>query len=50
MAINGNGFFEVTQPDGTTAYTRDGSFQVNAQGQLVTSSGLPVGGGMQARA
>ena len=46
VAINGNGFFEVTQPDGTTAYTRDGSFQVNAQGQLVTSSGLPVGGGI----
>jgi flagellar basal-body rod protein FlgG len=46
VAINGNGFFEVTQPDGTTAYTRDGSFQVNAQGQLVTASGLPVGGGI----
>jgi flagellar basal-body rod protein FlgG len=29
-------------PDGTTAYTRDGSFQTNAQGQLVTSSGFPV--------
>ena len=39
VAINGNGFFQVQMPDGTTAYTRDGSFQVDAQGQLVTSSG-----------
>ncbi|MCT9812599.1 flagellar basal-body rod protein FlgG [Acidovorax sp. Be4] len=46
VAINGNGFFEVTQPDGTTAYTRDGSFQVDAQGRLVTSSGLPVANGI----
>lgn len=42
VAINGNGFFQVQMPDGTLAYTRDGSFQVNAQGQLVTSSGYPV--------
>ena len=42
VAINGNGFFEVNMPDGTIAYTRDGSFEVDAQGQLVTSSGLPV--------
>jgi flagellar basal-body rod protein FlgG len=42
VAINGNGFFQVQMPDGTTAYTRDGSFQTNAQGQLVTSSGYPV--------
>lgn len=39
LAIQGNGFFEVTQPDGKKAYTRDGSFAVNAQGQLVTSNG-----------
>jgi flagellar basal-body rod protein FlgG len=39
IAINGQGFFQVTMPDGSTAYTRDGSFQTNAQGQLVTSSG-----------
>ncbi|HZY18568.1 MAG TPA: flagellar basal-body rod protein FlgG [Ramlibacter sp.] len=39
MAINGHGFFQVQMPDGTTAYTRDGSFQVDAQGQMVTSSG-----------
>jgi flagellar basal-body rod protein FlgG len=42
VAINGNGFFQAQMPDGTTAYTRDGSFQTNAQGQLVTSSGYPV--------
>jgi len=42
IAINGNGFFQVQMPDGTTAYTRDGSFQTNAQGQLVTSSGYQV--------
>lgn len=46
VAINGNGFFEVNMPDGTMAYTRDGSFEVNAQGQLVTSSGLPVANGI----
>lgn len=42
VAIQGNGFFQVQMPDGTLAYTRDGSFQINAQGQLVTSSGYPV--------
>lgn len=39
MMINGNGFFNVLLPDGTTAYTRDGSFQTDNNGQLVTSSG-----------
>jgi flagellar basal-body rod protein FlgG len=42
LAIQGRGFFQVLQPDGTLAYTRDGSFQTNAQGQLVTSSGYAV--------
>ncbi len=42
IAINGKGFFQILQPDGTTAYTRDGSFQVDNQGQLVTSSGYQV--------
>jgi len=42
VAINGAGFFQIQMPDGTTAYTRDGSFQVNNQGTLVTSSGYPV--------
>ena len=46
VAINGNGFFEVTMPDGTLGYTRDGSFQVDAQGRVVTSSGLPVANGI----
>ena len=42
VAINGNGFFQVLLPDGTTAYTRDGAFQSDNQGQLVTSSGFVV--------
>lgn len=42
VAINGRGFFQVALPDGTPAYTRDGSFQVSAQGQLVTSTGYIV--------
>jgi flagellar basal-body rod protein FlgG len=42
MAINGNGFFQVQMPDGTTGYTRDGSFRLDAQGQLVTSNGYPL--------
>ncbi len=42
VAISGQGFFEVQMPDGTTGYTRDGSFQVNAQGVLVTNNGHPV--------
>jgi flagellar basal-body rod protein FlgG len=39
LAIEGRGFFQIQMPDGTTAYTRDGNFQLNAQGQMVTSSG-----------
>jgi flagellar basal-body rod protein FlgG len=42
IAINGNGFFPIQQPDGTVAYTRDGQFRVDAQGQLVTSNGMPI--------
>ena len=42
VAISGQGFFEVQMPDGTTGYTRDGAFQVNAQGALVTNNGYPV--------
>src|SRR5574344_138715 len=48
IAIQGDGFFEVQRPDGTTAYTRDGSFKLNASGQVVTSDGLPVLSGFQA--
>ena len=42
LAVNGEGFFQVLLPDGTAAYTRDGSFQVDNQGQLVTSSGFVI--------
>ena len=42
VAIQGQGFFQVLRPDGSTAYTRDGSFQTDFQGQLVTSSGYFV--------
>jgi len=42
VAIQGAGFFQVLMPDGSTAYTRDGSFQMDSQGQLVTSSGFPI--------
>jgi flagellar basal-body rod protein FlgG len=39
IAINGQGFFQILLPDGTTAYTRDGSFQLDNQGNVVNSSG-----------
>ncbi|MEW6169101.1 MAG: flagellar basal-body rod protein FlgG, partial [Pseudomonadota bacterium] len=39
LAINGRGFFQIQLPDGTAAYTRDGSFQIDSQGQMVTASG-----------
>ena len=42
MAIKGQGFFQIQLPDGSTGYTRDGAFQVDANGQLVTSAGYPV--------
>lgn len=44
VAVNGQGFLQVALPDGTTGYTRDGSLQVDAQGRLVTSSGLAIAG------
>jgi len=47
LAIQGDGFFEIQQADGTIAYTRDGSFNLNAQGQVVTADGLPVLSGFQ---
>ena len=40
LAIEGRGFFEVLTPDGTLAYTRDGSFQLDAQGRMVNASGF----------
>jgi flagellar basal-body rod protein FlgG len=42
VAIQGRGFFQILLPDGSLGYTRDGSFQMNSQGQLVTSSGYVV--------
>ncbi len=42
IAISGAGFLQILLPDGTTAYTRDGSLQKDNQGQLVTASGYPV--------
>ena len=39
VAISGDGFFQILQPDGTMAYTRDGSFKLSATGQLITSNG-----------
>lgn len=42
LAIQGRGFFQITMPDGSTGYTRDGSFQIDAQGQVVTASGYAV--------
>jgi len=42
VAIQGRGFFQILKPDGALAYTRDGTFQVSSQGELVTSSGYTV--------
>jgi flagellar basal-body rod protein FlgG len=42
LAIKGQGFFQVQMSDGSTAYTRDGAFQVDANGQLVTNNGMQV--------
>ncbi len=39
VAIEGRGFFQILQPDGTLAYSRDGNFKVDSQGQIVTSNG-----------
>ena len=42
IAIRGEGFFKIQVPDGTYAYTRDGSFMMDAQGRVVTAQGNPV--------
>ncbi len=47
LALQGDGFFEIQRPDGTTGYTRDGSFKLNASGQVVTTDGMPVLSGFQ---
>ncbi|MEM7406008.1 MAG: flagellar basal-body rod protein FlgG [Pseudomonadota bacterium] len=46
IAIQGRGFFQILQPDGSLAYTRDGTFQVNADGEVVTSSGARLQPGL----
>ncbi|MEM7542719.1 MAG: flagellar basal-body rod protein FlgG [Pseudomonadota bacterium] len=46
IAIQGRGFFQILLPDGSTSYSRDGSFAVNSQGQLVTSSGYELDPGI----
>src|SRR5688500_8832586 len=47
VAVQGDGFFEVQLPDGTTAYTRDGAFKTAADGRITTSDGLVLQGGFQ---
>jgi flagellar basal-body rod protein FlgG len=42
MGIQGGGFFQITRPDGSIAYTRDGSFTLSAEGTVVTSDGMPL--------
>ncbi|MFC0267320.1 flagellar basal-body rod protein FlgG [Kushneria aurantia] len=42
VAIQGDGFFAVQMPDGTSSFTRDGSFQVDQNGQLVNTNGYPI--------
>jgi flagellar basal-body rod protein FlgG len=42
LAVQGRGFFQILQPDGTTAYTRDGSFALSPTGEIVTSDGFVV--------
>ncbi|MEW9625452.1 flagellar basal-body rod protein FlgG [Rhodanobacter geophilus] len=42
VAIQGRGFIQVTMPDGSTAYTRDGSLHTDANGQIVTADGYPI--------
>src|SRR3989337_116822 len=42
IALDGRGFLQVIMPDGTLAYTRDGSLKVDSQGQLVTSGGYLI--------
>ena len=42
MAINGKGFFQILQPDGTTSYSRDGTFHLDSNGQIVTANGFAL--------
>ena len=42
LAVQGKGFFQITLPSGDTAYTRDGTFQLDANGRIVTHDGFPI--------
>lgn len=42
VAVAGDGFFQISMPDGTTAYTRDGTFKLDNQGRIVTADGFPL--------
>ena len=46
MAIKGQGYFQVTLPSGETAYTRDGTFGLSPEGQIVTADGYPIAPGI----
>ena len=46
VAIAGRGFFQITLPDGTVGYTRDGAFNLDETGQMVTSDGFPLTDGI----
>jgi flagellar basal-body rod protein FlgG len=46
MAIEGKGFFEITLPNGNTSYTRNGSFKVDGEGNLVNGQGFPLAQGI----
>jgi len=46
IAIRGEGFFQITLPDGRTAYTRDGSFELDSQGRMVTAQGNVLNPGL----
>jgi len=42
LAVQGRGYFQITMPDGTTSYTRDGTFQISPTGEIVTADGFPL--------
>ena len=46
IGIQGEGYFRITMPDGTTAYTRDGSFKLDSQRRMVTTDGYPLADGI----
>ncbi len=42
IAVSGRGYFQISMPDGSISYSRDGSFRLDAEGQVVTSNGYPL--------